>query len=40
MRAFWSFDVDVAIHTEPGRPSLVQDHPTVNPVTNLRGQNN
>ncbi|MGW3628294.1 tyrosine-type recombinase/integrase [Streptomyces sp. NPDC000880] len=31
--------VDVAIHTEPGRPSLIQDHPTVITVTNLRGQN-
>lgn len=30
---------DVAIHTEPGRPSLVQDHPTVIAVTNLPGQN-
>ncbi|MET7854376.1 hypothetical protein ABZT48_40815, partial [Streptomyces avermitilis] len=30
---------DVAIHTEPGRPSLVQDHSAVIAVTNLRGQN-
>jgi hypothetical protein len=39
MRAFWSFRVDVAIHTEPGRPSLVQDPQAVITVTNLRGQN-
>jgi hypothetical protein len=33
-----AFGVDVVIHTEPGRPSPIQDHPVrVAAVTNVRG---
>jgi hypothetical protein len=33
-----AFSVDVVIHTEPGGPSLFQDHPARVAVTNVRGQ--